>query len=102
MIAGLYHAMIDERGIATFLDYPTSLVVRVGERGDPRLYSVLGPEVEFSTRALSALDREGIRTLGYICEYTEQQFGRIRNTGSVTVREIKKILSLHGLCFAEE
>lgn len=53
--------------------------------------------LELSTRSRNALNREGLKTLGDLCRYTESDLLGIPHLGRLSLNEIKEILHSHGL-----
>jgi len=53
--------------------------------------------LELSIRALNCLDSQGIKTVGQLLEYSEQELLSIRSFGNVTLDEVRDNLAEHGL-----
>ena len=71
------------------------------ERGDPderlRLLDTPVDALDLSVRAINCMRNEYIRTIGDLSRKSEEDIGRVRNVGNLTLAEIRNRLSERGL-----
>lgn len=59
-------------------------------------------EFEIDTRALCALERKGVKTLGDLTELTERELGALPRMGVLAVGRIKEVLASLDLQLRDE
>jgi len=76
-------------------------VEEVEEKEEPSVKDVTVEELGLSIRSLNCLKRAGLKTLGEIMEYSEEDLMRLKNFGAKSLDEIKATLEQHNLRLKE-
>ena len=66
---------------------------------NPMTFSI--DELGFTLRTNNCLRRHGVKTIGELCNMTENEVKRVRNLGSNSLEEIKTKLAEHGVSLAK-